>query len=69
MIHLGRRMGNEATLHKSVLAIPSAAYGRNFAAENDFLSELDFCDLSIATLERIACGGYGTVSSKSPVTQ
>lgn len=69
MILLGRLTGNKATLHKSGLAILSAAYGRNFAAENDLLSELDFRDLSVANLERIACDGYGAVSSRTPVTQ
>lgn len=55
---LGQLTGNEATLHESGMAILSAAYGRNFAEENDILPELDLKRISVPELQRLARVGF-----------
>lgn len=55
---LGQLTGNRATLHESGMAILSAAYGRNFAEENDMLPELDLEQVSAPELKRLARVGF-----------
>lgn len=55
---LGQLTDNKATLHESGMAIFSAAYGRNFAAENDILPELDLKRISVPELQRLARAGF-----------
>jgi opine dehydrogenase len=43
-----------ATLHEAGIAILGAAYGRDFAAENDLLPALDFDHLPLDKLRRLA---------------
>ena len=56
---LGRLAERPATLHEAGLALFSAAYGRDFARDNDLLPELGLERLSPADLQRLARGGYG----------
>jgi len=56
---LGRLAGVPATLHASGIAILSAAYGRDFAQENDVLRALDIESLTLAQLLQYARDGYG----------
>ena len=56
---LGRLAGVPATLHASGIAILSAAYGRDFAQENDVLRALDIESLTLAQLQQYARDGYG----------
>lgn len=60
---LGRLVDRPATLHEAGIALFSAAYGRDFAHENDLLPELDLQRLSASELQRLARAGY------SPSTQ
>jgi len=57
---LGRIAGRPATLHEAGMAIFSAAYGRDFAQDNDLLPELALERLSAAELQRLARAGYGS---------
>lgn len=54
---LGRLLGVPAPLHEAGIALFSAAYGRDFAAENDLLRALDFDALSAAQLQALARDG------------
>jgi opine dehydrogenase len=58
-IALGRLAERPATLHAAGLALFSAAYGRDFAHENDLLPALGLERLSAAELQRLARAGYG----------
>ncbi|SEC77694.1 ketopantoate reductase [Rhizobiales bacterium GAS191] len=55
---LGRLVGAPATLHEAGIAILGAAYGRDFAAENDLLLALDFDHLPLDKLRRLARDGW-----------
>lgn len=55
---LGQLTDHKATLHESGMAILSAAYGRNFAEENDLLPELDLERLSAPELQRLTRIGF-----------
>jgi opine dehydrogenase len=55
---LGQLTDHKATLHESGMAILSAAYGRNFAEENDLLPELDLKRLSAPELQRLTGIGF-----------
>jgi opine dehydrogenase len=55
---LGRLAGRPATLHEAGMAIFSAAYGRDFAHDNDLLPELGLQALSTTELQRLARAGY-----------
>ena len=57
-ILLGRLAGRPATLHESGVALFSAAYGRDFAQDNDLLPELGLERLSVAQLQRLMRSGY-----------
>jgi opine dehydrogenase len=57
-ILLGRLAGSPATLHESGVALFSAAYGRDFAQDNDLLPELDLERLSVAELQKLMRSGY-----------
>ena len=54
---LGRLVGAPATLHEAGIAILSAAYGRDLAAENDLLPAMGFEALSLSELRRRAREG------------
>lgn len=58
MVLLARRVGSRAILHESGIALLSAAYGRDFARENDLLPELDLDGLTVPELQRLARDGY-----------
>ena len=55
---LGRLVGRPAVLHESGVAILSALYGRDFAAENDLLPAIGFSDLSADRLRALARDGW-----------
>lgn len=55
---LGRLVNRSANLHESAIAILSALYGRDFAAENDLLPHLGLSELSPAALHDLARAGY-----------
>jgi opine dehydrogenase len=55
---LGRLVGAPAMLHEAGIAILSAAYGRDLAAENDLLPALDFDRLSLEELRGLAREGW-----------
>jgi opine dehydrogenase len=57
-ILLGRLAGSRATLHEAGVALFSAAYGRDFAQDNDLLPELGLERLSVAELQRLMRSGY-----------
>jgi opine dehydrogenase len=57
-ILLGRLAGSPATLHAAGVALFSAAYGRNFAQDNDLLPELGLERLSVAQLQQLMRSGY-----------
>ncbi len=54
----------DATLHKSGVEILSASYGRDFAADNDLLTELDLSDA--ATMQHLVLNGYQPGDHASP---
>jgi opine dehydrogenase len=54
---LGRLVGAPAPLHEAGIAILSAAYGRDLAAENDLLPAIGFDRLSLDELRRLAREG------------
>jgi opine dehydrogenase len=54
---LGRLVGAPATLHEAGIATLSAAYGRDFVAENDLLPAMGFEKLSLTELRRRAREG------------
>jgi opine dehydrogenase len=55
---LGRLTGSPAILHEAGIAIFSAAYGRDFAQDNDLLSELGLEHTSMAQLRQLTRVGY-----------
>jgi opine dehydrogenase len=55
---LGQLTDNKATLHESGIAIFSAAYGRNFAQENNILPHLELDRLSAPELQQLARIGF-----------
>jgi opine dehydrogenase len=55
---LGQLTDNAATLHEAGMAILSAAYGRNFAQQNDILPQLDLQRISVPELQRLARTGF-----------
>jgi len=55
---LGRLVARPAVLHEAGIAIFSAAYGRDFEADNDLLPALALDGLSIAELEQLSRTGY-----------
>jgi opine dehydrogenase len=57
-ILLGRLAGRPALLHDAGVAIFSAAYGRDFAQDNDLLPELGLERLSVAQLQALTRSGY-----------
>jgi opine dehydrogenase len=57
-ILLGRLAGSPATLHEAGVALFSAAYGRDFARDNDLLPELGLERLSVAQLQQLMRSGY-----------
>ena len=59
---LGRMTGRPATLHESGLALLSALYGRDLAAENDLLPAIGFADLSLPRLRDLAVEGWPRVA-------
>jgi opine dehydrogenase len=54
---LGKLVGRPARLHESGVAIFSAMYQRDFAAENNLLAELELDSLSLADLQQAALSG------------
>jgi opine dehydrogenase len=57
-ILLGRLAGSPAPLHEAGVALFSAAYGRDFAQDNDLLPELGLERLSVAQLQQLMRSGY-----------
>ncbi len=55
---LGRLVGHPASLHEAGLSLLSAAYGRDFANDNNLLPALDLNEMSRAELERRARDGF-----------
>ncbi len=55
---LGRMAGRPATLHEAGLAMLSALYGRDLAAENDLLPAIGFAGLTLPQLRRLAVEGW-----------
>lgn len=55
---LGRLAGRPATLHDSGVAILSALYGRDLAADNDLLPAIGFAELSAERLRQLAREGW-----------
>lgn len=55
---LGRLVDCPAPLHEAGIALFSAMYGRDFAAENDLLAALDMETLSLARLQTLCRDGY-----------
>jgi opine dehydrogenase len=60
---LGRLVGAPATLHEAGIAILGAAYGRDFAAENDLLPALDFDHMPLDKLRRLARDGWAMAAT------
>jgi opine dehydrogenase len=60
---LGRMAGRPATLHEAGLALLSALYGRDLAADNDLLPAIGFADLSIDRLRLLASEGWPAASA------
>jgi opine dehydrogenase len=58
---LGQLTGCRTTLHKSGIAIFSAAYGRDFTRDNDILPELGLEHMSLAELRQLMSVGYASV--------
>ncbi len=58
IVLLGQLADHKATLHEAGMAILSAAYGRNFAKENDLLPELDLARLSSSALHQLLLTGF-----------
>ena len=54
---LGRLVGQPAVLHQAGIALISAMYGRDFAAENDLLKALQLDSWSLAELQTAAKTG------------
>ena len=54
---LGRLVGKPALLHESGVALFSAMYGRDFAAENDLLAALELESISLDDLKNAAYSG------------
>ena len=55
---LGDITGHTATLHRSGLALFSALYGRDLAADNDLLPAIGFAQLSLDRLRHLASTGW-----------
>jgi opine dehydrogenase len=55
---LGRLAGRPATLHEAGVAMLSALYGRDLAADNDLLPAIGFADLSMDGLRALARDGW-----------
>ena len=55
---LGRLVGQPATLHEAGIALFSAIYGRDFAAENDLLDRAGVRDLSVEELMQLCENGF-----------
>jgi opine dehydrogenase len=55
---LGRMAGVPATLHAAGLALLSALYGRDLAADNDLLPAIGFAGLTVPDLRRLAVQGW-----------
>jgi opine dehydrogenase len=56
---LGRLAGRPASLHEAGIALLSALYGRDLAAENDLLPGIGFDDLSLDRLRALCHDGWG----------
>lgn len=56
---LGDITGKPATLHRSGVALFSALYGRDLAADNDLLPAIGFDQLSLGQLRHLAGSGRG----------
>ena len=54
---LGKLVGKPAHLHESGIALFSAMYKRNFAAENDLLAALELENIALDELQRAAISG------------
>lgn len=54
---LGRMLGQPATLHEAGVALFSAMYERDFAAENDLLSALELDSIPLDVLKKAAFDG------------
>ena len=54
---LAELVGKRATLHEAGIALFSAMYGRNFAAENSLLEALDLGGISLTALKEAAFSG------------
>lgn len=57
-ILLGRLAGRPATLHEAGLTMLSAAYGRNFAEDNDLLPNFPLAQMSREELQHRARSGF-----------
>jgi opine dehydrogenase len=55
---LGRLAGRPAVLHEAGLAMLSALYGRDLAADNDLLPAIGFSGLTIPRLRALAAEGW-----------
>jgi opine dehydrogenase len=60
---LGRMAGCPAVLHQAGVALFSALYGRDFAAENTLLSELGLEQLTLEQLQQACRDGLAPVRS------
>jgi len=63
LIAIARAAGVPVPLHEAGVALFSALYGRDFAAENDLLPALDIASMSAAALHTRARDGYAAARS------
>jgi opine dehydrogenase len=55
---LGRLAGRQAVLHEAGIAMLSALYGRDLAAQNDLLPAIGFAEITIPRLRVLAAEGW-----------
>jgi opine dehydrogenase len=60
---LGRLVGRQAVLHEAGLAMLSALYGRDLAADNDLLPAIGFSDITIPRLRALAAEGWPAMAA------
>ena len=60
---LGRLAGRPAVLHEAGVAILSALYGRDLAADNDLLPAMGFADLTIPRLRALAARAWPAMAA------
>jgi opine dehydrogenase len=60
---LGRLVGCPAKLHESGIALLSALYGRDLAADNDLLPAIGFADLTLPQLRALATAGWPALAA------